>query len=265
MSRLTEKCSGKYLKKLIGKTDVEDALKRLEKLTNEEVRMATAQILKATHTVDDRVRVVDNKVLDVDNKVADVDDRVAGVDDRVARVDERVAGVDDCVKTIDDKVTVVIDGAQPSLIRQQQKILNSDIPRGKRNKVGHTTSRRRHGSSQKLVIFFLHRGVQAKAFLQGINYDTTFADGSLRRIPLLTTTLLVVPIASKQRTGFSKEVSSPNGNPKGHFCGSTENVRPSDLSSRWPLITTSCSGLWEERTLVCPYQTLSTLSYSPPG
>ncbi|KAF8494343.1 hypothetical protein F5888DRAFT_652842 [Russula emetica] len=44
----------KYLKKLIGRTDLEDALKRLEKLTNEEVRMATAQVLKATHTVDDR-------------------------------------------------------------------------------------------------------------------------------------------------------------------------------------------------------------------
>jgi hypothetical protein len=99
---LTEKCSGKYLKKLIGRTDLEDALKKLEKLTNEEVRMATAQVLKATHAVDDKVGRVENMV--------------AGVDDRVARVDERVASVDDCVKTIDNKVAVVIDGAQPSLI-----------------------------------------------------------------------------------------------------------------------------------------------------
>ena len=77
--------SEKYLKKLIGKTDLEDALKRLDKLTNEEVRMVTAQVLEATHTVGDRV-------LDVDN---------------------RVAGVDNHVKAIDDKVAVVIDGAQP--------------------------------------------------------------------------------------------------------------------------------------------------------
>ncbi|KAF8494402.1 hypothetical protein F5888DRAFT_656619 [Russula emetica] len=76
----------KYLKKLIGRTDIEDALKRLEKLTNEEVRMATAQVLKATHTVDDRVRVVENKVINVDNRVAGVDDRVAGVDNKVAVV-----------------------------------------------------------------------------------------------------------------------------------------------------------------------------------
>jgi archaellum component FlaC len=162
MLQLTEKCSGKYLKKLIGRTKIEDALKRLEKLTNEEVQMATAQLLKATHTVDDRVRVVENKVLDVENKVTGVDDRVAGVDDRVARVDEgvtgvneRVAGIDDYVKAIDDKVAVVIDGAQPSLISQQHNIFNSGVPRGKRDKGSHTTSGRRYGSSEKLVIFFL--------------------------------------------------------------------------------------------------------------
>jgi len=43
--------SEKYLKRLIGKTEIEDALKRLDKLANEEVRMVTAQVLKATHAV----------------------------------------------------------------------------------------------------------------------------------------------------------------------------------------------------------------------
>ena len=187
--------------------------------------MATAQVLKVTHTVDDRLRVVENRVIDVDNKVA-------GVDDRVACVGERVAGVDDNIKDIDDKVAVIIDGAQPFLFGQQENILNSDVPRRKTDEGCHTTSRRRHGSSKTLVIFFfLHsHGMQAKAFLQGIKYDRTFGDGSLPRIHLLTTTLLVVLIASKQRTGSSKEVSSPNGNPMGHFCGSMGNVRSLDLS-----------------------------------
>lgn len=35
-----------YLKKLVGRTDIEDALKRLDCLTREEVRMAIAQVLK---------------------------------------------------------------------------------------------------------------------------------------------------------------------------------------------------------------------------
>jgi hypothetical protein len=54
--------SEKYLKKLIGRTEIEDALKRLDKLTQEEVRMATAQVLKVTHTVDDGVKAVNDKV-----------------------------------------------------------------------------------------------------------------------------------------------------------------------------------------------------------
>ena len=63
MSRLTEeKCSEKYLKMLIGRTEIEDALKSLEKLTNEEVRMTTAQVLETTHDINNRVAGVDNKV-----------------------------------------------------------------------------------------------------------------------------------------------------------------------------------------------------------
>ncbi|KAI0284495.1 hypothetical protein BC826DRAFT_1055924, partial [Russula brevipes] len=45
----------KYLRKLAGKTDIEDGLKRLDKLTTEEARMATVQVLKATRSVDDKV------------------------------------------------------------------------------------------------------------------------------------------------------------------------------------------------------------------
>jgi len=140
---------------LVGKTDIEDALKRLDKLTNEEVRMVTAQVLKGTQNVNDRVGVVENRVLDVDNRVASVDDRVAGVDDRVAHVDETLAGIDDNVKAVDDKVTMVIDGAQPPSISHQENISNSYAFRGKRDKGTHTTSVRQHGSSRTLVTIFL--------------------------------------------------------------------------------------------------------------
>ncbi len=129
------------MEKLVGKTDIEDALKRLDKLTNEEMRMVTAQVLEGTQNVNDRVGVVD--------------DRVAGVDDRVAHVDETLAGVDDNVKAVDDKVTMIIDGAQPPSISHQDNIFNSYVPRGKRDKGTHTTSVRQHGSSETLVIIFL--------------------------------------------------------------------------------------------------------------
>ncbi|KAN0128658.1 hypothetical protein V8E53_013577 [Lactarius tabidus] len=41
----------KFLKKLIGKKEMEEALKRLDKLTQDEARMAAAEILKLTHIV----------------------------------------------------------------------------------------------------------------------------------------------------------------------------------------------------------------------
>ena len=44
-------CSGKLLKQLVGKKEMEDALDRLDKLTQEEARMAAAEILKLTHIV----------------------------------------------------------------------------------------------------------------------------------------------------------------------------------------------------------------------
>jgi len=60
--------------------------------------MAAAQVLKATHTVDDtgRVRGVADIALSVDNRVAGVGDQVQGIGDQV--------------RGVDDKVTAAMDG-----------------------------------------------------------------------------------------------------------------------------------------------------------
>ena len=72
---------------------MEDALKRLDRLTHEEARMAVAESLRATHAVDERVRGVTEQVLAVDHTVAGVDDRLANVDNRVANVNDMVTEV----------------------------------------------------------------------------------------------------------------------------------------------------------------------------
>ena len=77
------------MKKLLGKNDIEDALKKLDTLTLEEARMAIAETLKVTNRVDDKVDKMDNKV---------------------DKVDDTVHMVDDTVNRVDDKVTVLIDG-----------------------------------------------------------------------------------------------------------------------------------------------------------
>ena len=64
------------MKKLVGRTDIEDALGRLEKLVQDETGMAATQGLKATHKVDDKVQSVDDRVRDVDDKIGLVIDGV---------------------------------------------------------------------------------------------------------------------------------------------------------------------------------------------
>ena len=46
------------MRKLLGLNDIEDALKRLDTLTTEEVRMAIAETLNVTHKMDDKVAVL---------------------------------------------------------------------------------------------------------------------------------------------------------------------------------------------------------------
>ena len=114
MSPLTEQCLEKYGKRLIGRTDMKDALKRLDKLTQEEAGMAAAQNLKATHIVDERVMGVANTMVAIDNRVASVDNRIADVthaiDEGVRGVEEQVLAVDDRVASVDNKVAEVING-----------------------------------------------------------------------------------------------------------------------------------------------------------
>ncbi len=88
MLSLTELFSEKYLKMLIGKNDIQDALKRLDRLTQEEALMAAAQLLRVTNVIDNGVREVSDNVLVVDNRVAGVDGRVKAVDDKIAAVND---------------------------------------------------------------------------------------------------------------------------------------------------------------------------------
>ncbi|KAH9166811.1 hypothetical protein EDB89DRAFT_2101116, partial [Lactarius sanguifluus] len=59
----------RYLKKLIGRRDIEDALGRLDRLTQQEMQMAIVQVLKVAHHVKDGVQTVGEQVQGVDDKV----------------------------------------------------------------------------------------------------------------------------------------------------------------------------------------------------
>jgi methyl-accepting chemotaxis protein len=106
----------KLLKKLAGRKAVEDAFRRLDKLTPEEALMAAAETMTVTRDIDDTVKGVDKRLESVDEKVhhigmktEGIEDKVEGVDSKVQGVDERVKDVGGRVKDVDNRVKDVDD------------------------------------------------------------------------------------------------------------------------------------------------------------
>jgi hypothetical protein len=65
--QLTPSRPEKYMKRLIGRTDIEDALKKLDKLTHEEVLMASAEAVKLGRSTDNKT----DEVIDGAQPVSD--------------------------------------------------------------------------------------------------------------------------------------------------------------------------------------------------
>jgi uncharacterized protein YoxC len=152
--------------------DLQDSLQKLDRLTQEEARMALAEVLKITHCVRDEVKVVDGRVEsvgdkvedvvgrvdDVSDKVDDVGDKVDDVGDKVEVISDKVDDIDDKVQRVEEKVQVVIDGERglfsqsvtPSKIynfrRQESK------GRVEENRIDCSTDRDWHRRSQVFVI-----------------------------------------------------------------------------------------------------------------
>ena len=100
ITRKVDLCAGKFLKKLAGRKEVEDAFERLDKLTPEEALMAAAETMTVTRDIDDTVKDVDKRLEGVGSNVQDVNERVKDVDKWVKNADERVKRVDGRVGSI---------------------------------------------------------------------------------------------------------------------------------------------------------------------
>src|ERR1700744_1270028 len=69
----------KFFKKLVGRKDVEDALQRLDELTQEEARMAAGEALGIPRGIDDNVKGMDEKLQNVDKNVEGMDHKIGTV------------------------------------------------------------------------------------------------------------------------------------------------------------------------------------------
>ncbi|KAH9962791.1 hypothetical protein BGW80DRAFT_1255534 [Lactifluus volemus] len=62
----------RYLKKLTGRTDIEDALTRLEKMSNDEALTATVQVLEAADSMDGKMEQVVDVTQQIESRVGDL-------------------------------------------------------------------------------------------------------------------------------------------------------------------------------------------------
>ncbi|KAH9036084.1 hypothetical protein EDB84DRAFT_1198704 [Lactarius hengduanensis] len=109
----------RIVRNVAGRTDLEDGLRKLDKLTNEEVAMASVQLVKVTHNIDNNVSGIDDGVKGVDVKVQVVNDNFKAVGDRVQTIAEDGKATATEVKSIlrqtaDDVVNVKRSLSVPS-------------------------------------------------------------------------------------------------------------------------------------------------------
>jgi methyl-accepting chemotaxis protein len=218
-SRLTG-YSERYLKKLMGNRKVEDSLERLDRLTQEEARMASTEQLKMTHSadvkvmgVDDRVRVVEGQVEDVCGEVRDVGDKVQTVEGRVQEVRGDVQDVRSNVQDVCNDVQDVHSGVQDV----GDKVQNvDDRVQGVDDKLDQAN---RSLFLQTLIIIR-----RAQTSSQATNSEITSYDGSRPQILPPIITLHAKVITTVPLSGFFKEVYSINGSLLARSCGCMENV-----------------------------------------
>jgi len=80
----------KFMRRIAGRTDVEDALERLDMLTKEENLMTATRNLEVTHRVDVNVMATQEVIHDVDGNVKETKELTRDVRDNIITIDDNV-------------------------------------------------------------------------------------------------------------------------------------------------------------------------------
>jgi hypothetical protein len=92
----------RFLTRLVGRTEVEDALVRLDMLTKEETGMTVVRNLAVTHAVDGHVKVVEDVTRVIDDNVKVVEEVARGIDENMKVIEESTHAIGDNVREIKD-------------------------------------------------------------------------------------------------------------------------------------------------------------------
>jgi predicted nucleic acid-binding Zn-ribbon protein len=113
------------LKQLVGNSDIEDSLEKLDKLTQEEARMAQAELLKVLDSVDQNVTVLDKIVKGADGSMKRIEGEVRNAHSDVQDVEIKVEGFEESVRAFQDDVKDV--GSRVQIVGSDIKDISSEI------------------------------------------------------------------------------------------------------------------------------------------
>ena len=94
----------KFVKRLAGRTDVEDALQHLDTLTKEEGLMTAARNLEVTHNVDDNVVAIKEVIHDIDSNVNIIKEVVGKIDSNVVAAKGLTQEIDNNLTTVKEVI-----------------------------------------------------------------------------------------------------------------------------------------------------------------
>jgi methyl-accepting chemotaxis protein len=215
----------------MGNRDIEDSLERLDKLTQEEARMASAEQLKMTHGVDDRVKGVAGQVQDVRSDVQDVGDKVQTVEDGVQDVRSEVRDVGD---KVEDRVQEVRGDVQE--VRDDVQDVRGDVQDVGNQVQGVDDRVQGIESNVRVLDDKLDQASRSLSFTSLIVIPRTHTTSQVTSSEIVSyngfrpqthppiITSHSKPITRVRLNGSSKELYSITGNLLVHSCGYTENV-----------------------------------------
>jgi hypothetical protein len=155
----------------MGNTDIEDALQTLDRLTQEEARMAAAELMKITYAVDDRMKGIDERIQDVGGNVEDAYHRVRGIDRNVQDIRGDVQGAN---RKLDQ-----VDCSSPTsslllVLKAQEFFTGNQLRDELRTWLAPPNPSTNHNIACKT-----HHGGTAEWFLQGSIFSQWYSAGSL--------------------------------------------------------------------------------------
>jgi hypothetical protein len=98
------------MKRLMGKTDAENAFQSLDTLTKEENLMTAARTFEATHDINDNVKATDKKVTAIEEVLQHVDGNIRVTQELTYDVHADVGVIKEGTRSVDDNVKVTKRG-----------------------------------------------------------------------------------------------------------------------------------------------------------